>query len=204
MAQQIFQIAVDTDDIYVFRNSATTEYPPVGGYSRVTNDADMVSRKLSGGVYTVLVNLLRWDTSSIPVGATLDSVYLRMKRNMGAYNNVDGLVQTGEWFLFTGTDATDWTHTPGTNAFASFDPTGGSAIDYDIALSNVNNISRTGYTGIRMHASQRAADAAPSGLNEWYWQDFFNHGAANAPRLVLNYTPYPGSGPGEAYIQLGP
>lgn len=203
MPTATFSIASSADDQLLF-NDTSTGYNVTGTLSRSTNDLGMYAARSQYGpsTFRVLVGLMRWDTSSIPDGATITGATLRLYYYAtGA--NTNALSNTGDWYVFDGTDANDYSHAALTTAFSGFDASAGGFGSYDIALSNAaTNVSTSGYTGIRMHMSQRAADAAPTGANEWYFSSW-DHATNPEPQLIVAYYD-PGDGPGNAYIQIGP
>lgn len=186
MASQTFTV-VDADDYWVYR--ATGGYPPSGTTFVQTTGFDevQVSRyKTSGTNYQLSVGLLKFDTSSLPDAAVITAATLRVY--VTDNESVDSLNLTADWYLGTVTTS-DYTATPGTDALSGVAITSlTTTSDNDLALTNVAaNISTTGSTGLRLHVSQRAADAAPTGRNEVLIADA-SHATAPEARLIVTYS----------------
>lgn len=192
MAIATFSIASSSDDAMVFRNYTTAAYPSTASAVGRDVTAMYVSRSnLDGTNIHVVCGLLKCDTSNttiLPPGATINGATLRLWYNTSVANT-DGLTTTGEWYLWDGVSDSDFAHTPSTSAFSSWSPAGRvNDTAYDIVLSNAaDNINRSGYTGIRLHASQLAADATPTGYNEWYWYSTEQTPSRQA-QLLVDYT----------------
>jgi len=162
-----FSIAAGGDDGQRYRSA--------GLYANVSADGtgggELTQTKLYAtretGFYITVI-LLRWDTSSIPDGdtvtaATLD-VYVETETN-----NPDGLSLVADWYDAGGTqNNADWANLDsGANAISGVtiaSLTEGAV--NSLTLSNAAaNINKTGFTGLRLGISKRAADAAPTGFN---------------------------------------
>lgn len=183
MASATFNIAADGDDGAVEQTGAT--YPP--STNTFTTGSVLVSRSKPSG-YSVEVGLLKWDTSSLPDGATITAATLRGWCQDKA--STDNLSLTADWYNWgAAVDSADWTNTPGTSAHAG---TALSAItlgaDNDFALVNpAGNVSRTGTTYLRLHISQRASDAAPTG-NNYVQLASHEHATLVEARLIVTYN----------------
>lgn len=187
---------VGGDDAYVGREG--TAYSPTTFPSFVSNALTAETyRTFFNPNYFVYNTLLKWNTSSLPDNATVTAATLRVW--VINKSNADSLNLSADWYSWNGTTA-DHTATPGTNALA------GTAIsqistasDNDFVLSNVNNVSTTGYTYLRLHISQRASDAAPTGDNMVQIATVESNSYPEA-RLVVTYATGSGDFVGQVHI----
>lgn len=115
--------------------------------------------------------LVRFDTSTIPDDATVISatLYLSLKRPTGTTD--ENLIYIGgQYYSFTTIGSGDYTSTglPNTNAF-DYRPTkvftAGVIERVAFPLSNLSNISKTGYTGFRISLDKYTGGAFPNVLN---------------------------------------
>lgn len=175
-----FDIAVGSDDARVKRTD--TAYPPAGTIT--PNDAVGIEpfKGLNAGTYDITVGVLRWDTSSLPDAATLTSASLRIYRWGGG--NPDSRDLTAEWYAYDGSIATtDYTDVVGTDALASYPLSNFTGIGlFTIPLDNTTGVSKTGYTGLRLHIS----GGQPTGENWVGIQAFEDTSQPNA-RLSVTY-----------------
>lgn len=187
MTQQTFSLAASADDTGTQRSD--TVYPPAATIfmQNATNTFISVQRFLSGSTYQVANGLLKWNTSGLPAGAIIDGATLRVRVQSGTLSNTNTLNLTADWY--TGAfDNTAYTSTPGTNALAGAALSGITEnIDNDFTLSNAAlNINPSGNTALRLHISQRASNAAPTGLNGLVFSSF-DHATDPEPRLIVDY-----------------
>jgi len=127
---------------------------------------------------------MRWDTSGLGPSAVISSALLRI--DVTGKNDNDGRSLTGEWYTHDGSiSSADHTNTVGTDAHA------GTALslisvaaDQEFALAALTNISKTGYSGLRMHIS----GAAPTLPNNVLWAAL-EHASSIEARLVVTHTP---------------
>lgn len=131
---------------------------------------------------------MKWDTSSLPDNATINTATLRVWVATTAIT--DARQVTGDWFTWVGNNATtDYSETPQTNAHAGTNiSTFTQGASADLALTNADaNISRTGITYLRLHCS----GGQPTGTN-WFevasWDDTVNP----EPQLIVDYSVPPG------------
>jgi hypothetical protein len=134
--------------------------------------------------YEVYAGLLRFDTSAIPDGATVTAVTLRVQ--VTGKQNDDGRNLVGEWYGAANwpIDAVDYAL--GSSASAL----GGSPLaqikvgsQNDFALTRLNSLSKTGFTGLRLHLD----GGQPAGDNYLQFGSF-DHPARPEPQLVVTYT----------------
>lgn len=182
-----FPIANDTDDQFIQR---TDNYPPTGTITRdSTGSITFVARDLSG-VYVVSCGLLRFDTSSLPDTAVISAASLQLYATSKVDTNSLSLV--AGWYAWNETNS-DWTNSPETNAHSGT-PIASLVVSAtnDFSLINLSNINKTGLTYLRLHITQRASDAAPSGNNHAAFVTR-EHATLPEPQLLVTYT-MPASG----------
>jgi hypothetical protein len=183
-----FTVAVGADDgdVNVNNMGGGGGYPPVGAASVWSSGTRFGVRRagpLWGG-YEVRTALLRFDTSSIPAGATVTSASLRLYVLSRA--SVDGRNLVAEWDNGAAwpMDASDYTATASNTASAGV-AIGSLSVNAVNALSlqNLGSISRSGYTTLRLHVD----GGQPTGENGAFFNAFEN-GALPAAQLIVNYT----------------
>lgn len=181
-----FPIGAAADDQMVSRNSAPS-YPPGTGTNRTTVGTSLTMMKTLGGdgLYYVRNILLRWDTSSIPDTATIVSARLRFYTDYQA--NADSRNFTGEWYAWDGTSDSDWSSTASSSAF-SYALSGITDDAYnEVGLTSpASNISKTGYTHLRLHID----GGTPTGQNEISIA-MFEDAVLNPPELEVTYIDSP-------------
>lgn len=179
-----FDLAVDANDGYLYTESSNGAWPPSGSPVPAMSGGVVLTKQ--GDDFSELnrTGFLRWDTSSIPDGATIKSVVLRMWASSRA-----GTIQLkgdylSSWHGSGGNvpNATDYvTDIPGTSIFT---PKAISAFTLNawnvIALNDLSGISKTGYTYIRL-----ALGAFSSGSEQI---GFDSIGQSRPPRLSVTYT----------------
>src|SRR5262249_42692389 len=153
---EYFCVAADTDDGKAFRTD--TVYPPGGSTNSITGGNLTVQRAKSGSNYIVEPALLRFDTTTLPPGATINSASLFLKGAVAA--DANALSLQGEWYDQANwpIDPTDYADVPAATAFSVLEANlvGG---DNTISLASVSGITPGGYTGMRLHLSA----ATPTG-----------------------------------------
>lgn len=184
----IFNILTGTDDQRIYQFGAT--YPPGSGPNRDSGGGVIVAQRSFTTQYFTDNALLRFDTSTIPDTATITGATLRFYAS--TFSNVNSLSLTGGWYVWDGASSTDFTGTPETTAIAAY-PLSGITVssDNDVVLSDsagFPNISKTGYTYLRLHVSQRAANAAPTGANSLQIVAYENPYSSPRCRLLVTYS----------------
>lgn len=174
-----FNVAASGDDGEALGSGAG--YPPSATLA-VSANASIELQKTLGANYTVSVALIRFDTSSLPDDATIDSATLRIR--VTATDDINSRSLTVEWYDAGTIGTEDYTATVGTDAHAgtAIGSISGGA-DNDFVLVNVSNVSKTGYTGLRLHIS----GGAPTGGNFVFFAAF-DHATLTEPRLIVEYT----------------
>lgn len=188
MAQMIFTVAANADDVTVFTDTATYVSTGTPVYDTGATDTIRPARDISGGRFYVGPGLFRWNTAALPDFATVTGATFRFYSEH--VDNVDSLSITGDWTSWSGTNAAaDWSYGAPTGAFSAIALSNFTAVqEYDIALSNADvNVSLTGITYLRIFVTQRASDAAPTGENDIHIGSI-EHATATPPRLIVTYT----------------
>lgn len=174
---------VSGDDKMAYRSGAV--YPATGAITHFTTDANLTVWRALLGNYNQSNILIKWNTASLPDTANITSATLRTYVISKA--NADSLSIAMDWRVLDGTSS-DFSHAPLTTAHSG---TAISAITasqtYDFALTNLSNISKTGYTGVRLHVTERASDAAPTGNNNIVIASVDNTIQVE-PQLIVTYT----------------
>lgn len=171
------------DDGFTSKNAAT--YPPDAGTptTNTAGTAASIARDFGGGIYVVTVVLLRFDTSSIPDGATILSANLKLYCTARQDANGGGVqgeyYATANWPIDTG----DYTSVVSDSAFAELPVFSLLLAAYNtFALKTPNtSISKTGYTGFRIHLR---TTNPPTGLNQ---ATFEMMDGTNKPVLEVTY-----------------
>jgi hypothetical protein len=165
---------------------ASTAYPPSGIADPSSLNNTFGARRagpIAGG-YEVRTALIRFDTSTIPPGATLTAASLRLFVTGATSTNGRNLV--AEWYSGATwpLDGTDYIPA------AANDASTGTAIGAlnvsafnTLPLQNLGSISRNGYTTIRLHVD----GGQPSGENNVFFAAY-EGGAAQAAQLAVTYT----------------
>jgi hypothetical protein len=189
--QSVFPIAVQADDAFISRSDANaTVWPPPGGTGVDIVDPTSTwiqpeRTKLDYGQglrYWLGNGFLRFNTSSIPDGASISAAFLQINVAFAQASN-DLLI---EWYTWTPPIAVaNWTSTNSSNAGSFSSGGGGGGIGVvTIPLTTPSNINLSGYTGFRLHA--QIASEPPTGENTFYLSSF-DHTTHQEPRLVVNY-----------------
>lgn len=124
------------------------------------------------------VGILKFDTSSIPDNATITSATLQV--NVSARSPYYYKVN-GEWYDPGATiDLSDYAGVPGNTAFA--DASWSSLGIISTPLSNLSNINKSGFTGLRVgqHISDSVARTRLISIN--------SSESGNPPLLIVTYT----------------
>jgi len=183
-----FSIAAGSDDGDVAMNNmgASTAYPPSGTPDPSSSNNTFGARRagpIAGG-YEVRAGLIRFDTSTIPVGATLTTASLRLFVTGATSTNGRNLV--AEWYNGATWPVDGSDYAPA----ASNDASTGTAIGAlgvnafnTLPLQNLGSISRSGYTTIRLHVD----GGQPSGENLVFFAAY-EGGPSQAAQLVVTYT----------------
>ena len=186
-----FTVAAGGDDGDVNVNDMAVKggYPPTGTPQPWATGSFFGVRRagpLFGG-YEVRTGLLRFDTSTIPAGATITSASLRLY--VTGRSSVDARTLVAEWDNDAAwpLNASDYTATPANTASTGTPISSLSPNAYNtLTLQNLGSISRTGTTTIRLHID----GGQPTGENNVSIAAF-EAGTATAAQLVLDYTPPP-------------
>lgn len=173
-----FPITAGVDDQYVYK---TGIYPPASSVFRDTSYTQVSAQRNSDSVVNGLLN---FHTASLPDAAVVSEALLIGKITNLANTNSLGL-QAG-WYAWDGTSASDYSANPETNAISDVPLSSLTLLSENtFSLANLTNVSTTADTRLRLHISQRPADAAPTGQNYVVFSTFE---AGEPMRLQVTYT----------------
>jgi len=178
-----FNVAVSADDKYIFTSGST--YPPTGGFSSTsTSETITVARWLLSTTHYIYNGFVRFDTSSLADDAVVSGATLRVY--ITAKGDIDNRNFTADYYTWNAATHTDADHsiTAQTGALST-DITGLTlSADNDLALSNATaNVSKTGYTYLRLHVD----GDQPTGSNRISFAAY-DHTTQTEPRLIVDYT----------------
>jgi hypothetical protein len=194
-----FAIKRSEDDAIV--RAGANSYPLNAGASRsadATNANVGVFRTGQGGTdYAVYVGLLRWDTSSLPDGASVKQAWLRF--HVVDAKDADVLQLTAGWYDWSSNgvaDVGDWTPTPETGALSGTNISDLTAGSWNVVpLSGFDQgVSTTGLSYLRLHISERPNDEAPTDQN---YVTFSAFDSGQPAELIVCYSPRPRAVPFE-------
>ena len=178
-----FGVSAGGDDGDLLARSGA--YPPsVSPNVNTSGGIFTAGRRLFGTNYDVIVGLLRFDTSSLPDDATVTSAKLRVYVNKKSDGNNRNLV--GGWYAGSNwpIDVADYALESSADALEGADVTGlsvGSVNEF--TLSGLGSVSRTGYSGLRLHI-----DGGVPTADNYVQFASFDHATLPEPQLVVTYT----------------
>lgn len=183
-----FSIGASNDDQEIFLGPVGV-YPPTGTPTRSTANTQLTAQRSTLGSYYVYNILLKFDTSPLDNATTITAATLRCY--VLSKFSPNSLSLTAGWYAWDGTSTTDHTNTPETSALAGVTLASiTTSSDNDFVLTDsagFPGVSKTSYTYLRLHISQRAADAAPTGENSLTIASLENASLAE-PRLIVTHT----------------
>jgi len=184
-------IAVLTDDGYGWRQDNVYATAAGGGGTYVNSPNETVltpSKSYFAPTYYLQVPLLRFDTSGIPVGATIESAKLQLYMTSKSITNI-GYKMLVEYFAFDGepTISSDWVLTAGSPCAAAIDPASVTAgVVLEIPLTVLTGINPGGYTGFRF--TMDAGGAIPPTGGNYLQFAAYDNTTYQEPRLEVVYT----------------
>jgi hypothetical protein len=197
MPTTTFAISSDVNDGSGYYTS--NSWPANGGTWSADDDTSLyVSKAKSGSTYYNDVAFLRFDTSSLGSGATVNSATLDLY--VLSKNNDDNASLLADYYDFGGepSGAEDWvlTSSPAilSQSVASLTPNSVNSI----SLTDLSGISNTGITGIRLTLSA----ITPTGMNVVEIAAY-EHTSAQEPRLNVTYTVSSGGPVRRTFSMLG-
>lgn len=163
-----------------------TSYPP-GGATNVLSDFIIIDRSLDNfGNFFVELGACRYNTAALPDGATVVGARWDVKTTTDTVDNDDSRSVVCTWATaesaWSAADyALDATGTSalGSTALSTFSPN----TVYNLTLSNVSNVDKTGYTGLRCWITGNQ----PTGANVLNLQTSMTGGVVAT--LVVDYLP---------------
>jgi glucose/arabinose dehydrogenase len=177
-----FSIGTGADDGDLNRSGSS--YPPAGApAANATGTVFTAGRRFLFGGYEVLVPLLRFNTSGLPDNAIVTSARLRL--NVTGTADVDNRKLVAEWYPGTNwpIDASDYALSSSANALTGADITQIAIGRNDFPLSGLASISKTGYTGLRLHVD----GGQPTGDNYVQIASLENT-TLTEPQLIVTYS----------------
>ncbi len=184
MPRTTFSITAIANDGYA-QKSGSAVYPPNTTAFEQTSDVFVQTEKsFVTPNYSVFCGLLRFDTASLPDDATITAATLRLWIDAMANANARSLV--AEWMTDGAIAAADYVDDVGTNAHAGTTLASLTAFaSNDLALTNLSNINRTGFTKIRIGVT----GSTPTGENVMYIAAL-DHATLAEPQLIVDYNAY--------------
>jgi hypothetical protein len=184
-----FSVTTSANDVYLGYSGNVT-YPPTTSHTQLTSDTStfvQAQRSVTGSNYQTYVGLMRFDTSSLPDGATILTATLELVQ-ADIFTDTNALTWRAQWYSWDGVmnAPRDFAHLVSDNAIAdvAISSYGTIGAAYSFALLNPTNVNKTGYTGLRIGLGQRPSDAAPTGVNRVRWASF-DHATYAAPKLIV-------------------
>lgn len=180
--QLTFTIAASGDDGEAVGQFNFT-YPPPSATGTDSDDPNFATRKtLLGITFDVRTGLLRWDTSAIPDYATVTAATLRVW--CLSKSDADGRSLLAEWYTHDGSIGfDDWTSTEASDAHSGTALASITTGAYNnFTLQNLENINKSGYSGLRTHIS----GGQPVG-NNFVAFETIEGGVHNPPQLIVTF-----------------
>lgn len=178
-----FDITVSGNDAQALSTSSATYAGLAYSSHPSTNTNIGPNRVLSGGFYWNYVDLLKFDTSTLPDNDNVTAATLRIF--VVSVSNANSRSIVGEYFTWDGTSG-DWTLTAPASPVLSVplsSITAGS-VSNDLPFTDFSGISKTGNTFLRLHIS----GGQPTGVNSISYSAF-DHATNPAPRLIVTHEP---------------
>ncbi|MDQ4142143.1 MAG: hypothetical protein M3198_00100 [Actinomycetota bacterium] len=156
-----FRITATGDDGYLSAYGGYSYSPacdPNLGWHPTSPMVFVYKGRNSSGQFNVHNGFTKWDTSSLPDDAVIDAATLRLA--VDDAESPEGRNLTADWYNWSRIECSDFSESAQTTALQGVplnaiadSPNGTFAIN-DFVLSGYGaNVSRTGYTGLRLHVS---------------------------------------------------
>jgi RHS repeat-associated protein len=187
----IFTSTDGTDDGYVEREGTT--YPPGGSvHNNPASTGVFIERssfvdKINGPSFMVRNGLVRWNTANLPDDATVVSANLRVY--VSSVEDANSRQLTADWYPASSwpIDNSDWIADAQTGALSGKDLGElTAALQNEIPLQTETNVSRVGYTALRLHVS----GGEPDGKNQLVIASS-EHTTLPEPQLVVTWSSPP-------------
>lgn len=181
-----FTVASAEDDGQATSGWGACPYPGGGSGSSAGQTATVVRDYDPENGCRVQNALVRFDTSSIPDNAVVLSATLKLyidnKYSQG------GLSAQAEYYSAWPIDGADYSAASANSAHAGTPITNLATGAYNnFTLQNLSSVSRTGYTGFRLHVSG-ALSYGPSSNQNYYSLRPYEHWSPAPPQLVVTYA----------------
>ena len=183
MAETTFSIAAGADDGDARGSGAS--YPPAATSAPSTAVETYAIKWLNAGTYYLYVPMFRFDTSSLADSAIISAATLRLYV-LDKGGDADNRSLSAGWYAGSNwpIDTSDYTTVDQTDAHSGTDLTGISfPASLDLALTNLSNIDKTGYTGLRLTIT----GGAPTGANNLTFATL-EHATQPEAQLIVTYT----------------
>jgi hypothetical protein len=191
MPTDTFSVAASGDDGFVSRDG-TGEFPPTGTITATTNttsDFGGQARKLINTAISfsnIAVALFQFNTAALADDATVTAAVFRFSVTSKATE--DSLALNFEYYdLGASIGTEDYAAGVGVTAaqvaagtWQAWATTG----TVDVSLSNLSNINKTGFTGIRVGMDGTPFDASQTRINIAE----LDHTTRDEPKLLVTYT----------------
>jgi hypothetical protein len=192
MTNHTFSVTASGDDGFADRESASAgEWPVTGGFTVTDVATTGLVRKVQFAAFSdCIVSLIRFDTSTISDNAVITGATLRLQTvAKGAATGRDiqvGYYASSNWPI----DSADWSGADNPGSDAGVFPISGFSVgvEANLALTNPQLISTTGYTGFRLSVSGAEPVLNDDHRVEWA---AFDHATEPGPELIVTTADAP-------------
>jgi hypothetical protein len=190
--EAVFAVAASGDDGQARHYDYGPTYPPMAGKDQSTADSSVtVERKFTGSYYATTVALMRWNTTTLPDGSAwpgntvVTGAFFRPRYSASGNQTVNGDQLVLEWYGWTPpiSDAY-WTNNVPVatdTTYAGTDTIGNWGSYRSLALTHVDQVNLSGYTGLRAGIS----GGQPTGNNSAQWYTWDYSSGAISEQLVV-------------------
>ncbi|UED78061.1 hypothetical protein [Brevibacillus sp. DP1.3A] len=171
------------DSAYIAKDNSASVWPPNTTPTLVRDQLVITKKTLtSPNWFSRSVGLFKFNTSSIPDNAVITEARFKFKAD--SYSSDDILQLLGEWYTDNFT-VSAYSDVPSGSAFSTY--FSGSSTDFNVLLTSINSVNKSGVTVLRTHIS---GTDQPYGKNQMAIQ---SHSSLNKPQLVVTYKIPPSS-----------
>ena len=184
-----FYVAAGSDDGINAKKGTT--YPPGGSVQFESSSTGILAarKNVTGATpYQIYNALIRWNTASLPDDALIYQALLFLY--VDQVNDADNRAMTADWYSNWPIDGGDYSQNALSTANLygaagwdlSYIPASPGGTENVFTLVNLNSISKSAYTGLRLHIN----GGQPVSNNQV--RAFSFEGTGSEPKLVINYT----------------